>query len=103
MTTWNHRVWQVEDEEDTFFEIRETYYNSKGEVVACTEEATRVCEESLTSLAEQLERMKACLEKGILVLNGFQWGEWPHEEGAIVLSTPEEIEAFLNAKDEKNG
>lgn len=58
---WNNRVWKTThtcgDEIEEVYSIKETYYNSAGDICACTEQPAEARGYSLAELKENLERM----------------------------------------------
>jgi hypothetical protein len=80
--TWNHRVWQEEFGDETVFCIKETYYNSSGEVCSCTENATAAYGENLEELEEVLLRQLNAVQEAImakqdvLYAKGFEYAAW---------------------------
>lgn len=85
--SWNHRVWQEEYGDETVFCVKQTYYNSKGEVTGCTETATAAYGENLEELKETLLRhldavnSALSMDVGHLVLEdkGFEFAKWDYE------------------------
>lgn len=80
--TFNHRVWLCKDTYETWYEIRETYYNSTGEVMFCTEGAARIgVGGTLEDLLETLEWAKVAVENAVrlpgtvLVDEGFEFAD----------------------------
>lgn len=84
MSHFNHRVWKrtykrLHDTE-TFYSIRETYYNEAGEICACTEHPAEAQGETLEELKENLGRMLRAVENSfgdvILDYDNFKFADW---------------------------
>jgi hypothetical protein len=82
--SWNIRLWQLKTKTgETYLEAKETYYNSKGEICACTENPVNICGDSVEDILEYLELLKRDIERSkedILVDDGFIFAPWSHEE-----------------------
>ncbi len=64
---WNHRLWKQTfnkdaDCEETYYSIRETYYNEAGEICGCTEAVADMSAESVEELQEMLIRVQKVLD-----------------------------------------
>jgi hypothetical protein len=84
---WNNRVWQESFGDESVYCIKETYYNSKGEVCSCSEAANAAYGETLEELKEaltrQLDAVDAVLQGiGHVVLEdkGFEFAKWDYEQ-----------------------
>ena len=64
--TWNHRVVMVEHPLETYYEIREVYYNEHGEITGFTQDGIAPMGETVDELRSELGRMLTCLDKPIL-------------------------------------
>ncbi len=65
MMEWNYRVFR---EKDGDYTIREVYYDEKGSILACTENAVEPTGESLKELAQDLEWFREALTLPVLTL-----------------------------------
>lgn len=80
MMSWNHRVWQQNYGDETWYDIRETYYKD-GEVVANDAESTAPRGETLDELRGCLVKMLDACEAAMLdgpeflVADGFEYLE----------------------------
>lgn len=84
---WNHRVWVQKIGEESFYSVRETYYNSKGQVTACSAKPERIGSDSLEGLAKTLERMQSAvyvvqhgLGHVVLEFDEFEYAPWDTDE-----------------------
>ncbi len=73
--TWNHRVVKYVGKDcgidETFYEIREAYYNQDGKIWAITENATGVFGENIDQLKVTLDRMTKALEQEVIDLETY--------------------------------
>lgn len=83
--SWNHRVWLEKFGDESFYTIRETYYNTKGDVTACSAEPDEPHGGTLEELQESLRRMTKAVDsaqheacEGVLRLDGFKFAK--HED-----------------------
>lgn len=70
MSHWNNRVIRVYNEflESFSYEIHEVYYDTAGNPVSWTENATSLTGEDVYSLKVQLTRMLECCDRPVLTL-----------------------------------
>jgi hypothetical protein len=69
--SWNHRVLAHKDWDDWHFEIYEVYYDDNGIPNAYAENGVSVSGDSIKSMNWTLDKMKECLSKPILLVDGF--------------------------------
>jgi len=96
MGHWNNRLWKVvynkgEKHEETLYEIRETYYNDKGDICGVSTNAANLMAESPEAIKQSLEWMTNCLEKPVLEEDGFKFAPWGDDD--------EEVDALLTELD----
>src|SRR3990167_8254322 len=66
--TWDHRiVKEVLENGDSWFSIREAFYNDAGELFAYTEEPADISGESIESLRQTLNWIQSAFDKEILI------------------------------------
>lgn len=66
LMTWNHRVFEVKHKDETYFELREVYYDEQGKVIGYTQEGASPLGEDMDELRQDLGRMLLALDKPIL-------------------------------------
>ena len=68
--TWNHRLFkEALDDGTIWYTIREVFYNDKGEIFAHMEEAVDLEGESVSDLADYIEKCKQAFNAPILDIN----------------------------------
>lgn len=83
MSSWNYRLWKINNGVETFYELKETYYNNKGEICACTDRPAEVSGESVEEIKTRLQQMLTDVTLSaddILVDEGFVFAPWSVEE-----------------------
>jgi len=81
MSHWNYRLWKITGENEDWIELRETYYNSNGEICACVERASDMVfySKDLDEISDVINRMHDDLKKcwaDILDYETFKFAEW---------------------------
>jgi len=73
--SWNYRLLAFENEDETYFQIHEVYYNDRGAPNGYTENPVPVYGESIKGVKWVIDEMKKALEKPTL------WGgdKFPQE------------------------
>ena len=64
MTTWNLRLYEYTDKFQTYYEVREVFYNDKGEPWGHSK--ARVLGESKEAIAKYIDLIKEAINKPIL-------------------------------------
>lgn len=64
--TWNYRVFEVKYHNETYYELREVYYDEQGEVIGYTPEGTSPLSEDMIGLQQDMDHMLLALDKPIL-------------------------------------
>lgn len=82
--SWNYRVWHTyyEPTEEDFFEVKETYYNSSGEICACTESASSPSGCTQEELKESLQHMTDAMDEAIIETQGFVFAQFDFDKEA---------------------
>ena len=69
--SWNHRILAHENGNDMFFQIHEVYYDKSGKPDSYTKNGVSVGAESLEGMKWVLKKMKDCVNKPVLLADGF--------------------------------
>ena len=86
---WNHRVVRsrhdlvtVNDTElfEYQYDIREVFYNAKGEICGMTQNAIWPSGETVEELTETLQRMLRACEQDVLIEEEVVYGDWGETE-----------------------
>jgi len=83
MGHWNYRLWKITGEREDWLELRETYYNSKGEVCSCVDRAVDLVfyednnklHEILNTISTMIVDINKCYLE-ILDYETFKFAEW---------------------------
>lgn len=73
MTTWNHRVMNLREENngEDFFQIHEVYYDELGALKMYTERNVGPVGETLEVLRKEITKFAAALDKPVLTPSDF--------------------------------
>lgn len=78
---WNYRVIKdIADHAEYPFSIREVYYNENDEPYICDSEPYAITAESVNELAESFKWALRALDKPVIDLESFKFGEAPYGE-----------------------
>jgi len=101
---WNVRVWQKDYAGDEpFYEIKETFYNEKGEVCGCSQDAKQIHGSSVEEIVEYLHLILRDIDKSkkeILVEKDFKFAPWSYDEELKSFNSVEELFADLESEEE---
>ena len=86
--SWNYRVWGDSFGDETWYEIRETYYNAKGQVSACSDMADSAQGETIEELRQSVQKMLDSIDAvlhgvghEVLGMDGFEFAKNEAWEG----------------------
>lgn len=102
--SWNHRLFKETLEDGTiWYTIREVFYNDKGEIFAHMEEAVDLAGDSVSDLADYIEKCKQAFNFPILDVNEVKFSsEIDDEDFSTAIENIKSYESMQEMIDDLN-
>lgn len=78
MSHWNYRVLAFKEEDETFFQVRDVYYDDEGKPNGYSSVSSNISSDTVEGLKQNLKRIEECFEKPTLSGDNFP-EEWKSE------------------------